>query len=895
MSEDKDAIRQQLGADYRAQLTAFDADLRARFEAGAVLGLDAAMERSAFFDRLLEELSGKACALFNLPADALAMVATGGYGRGPMAPKSDIDLLFLKTEENSSADEAIAFMLYVLWDLNVTVGQSTRSIAECISLAAEDVTIATALLEARFICGNRQTYDSFVNAFESQVRGRLSKWFVAEKLRERDDRHQRQGDSRFLLEPNIKESKGSLRDLHALYWIARFLYGDGSARRLLDQGVFDRSQLARFDRAHRFLWQVRFHLHYTVGRADDRLTFDIQPVIAEKMGYHDRRSARAVERFMKHYFTISQSIGGLTRILVAAIEAEQNIGLTKYIPRYLRRNRMVEGFPITGNRLSCGDPATFLADPVNLLRLFEVAQRHRMALDPAAVRLVTLNIKRIDKSLLNDPEANRLFLEMLTSRKDPANTLRRLNEAGVLGRFIPDFGRIVGMMQFDRYHHYTVDEHTIFAVDNLHRLEQGTISQETPLSTKLMPRITARRALYVAVFLHDIAKGRDGAHEVLGEQVARDLCPRLGLDSQETELVAWLVRHHLDQSHVMLHRDLDDPKTIQDFAALVSSMEALRCLHVLTSADIRAVGPGVWTGWKAAMMRQVFFLTENVLHGGLLTEGREKRADAIAAAVDQALKDKGEDIWPARLRTEMAGRGFPHYWLSHDVEHIVRHFEVMRAADNDGQALAIDYDLNPDQQAFDLYVYLADHPGIFASVAGAIAISGGTIVTARAHSFRHGKALEVFTIRAVTEPGMVSAVSIDSLAARIRTTLPKVLWGELRVREELQKRQKRTTARQTVFERAPQVFIDNDASERHTVVEVTGYDRPGTLYRITRALAQLGLMIHTAKISPYGTRFVDVFYVQDVMGEKIQREDRQSAIKQAVLAALDAATDRQNG
>ena len=469
------------------------------------------------------------------------------------------------------------------------------------------MTIRTAVLEARYICGDRKLYDELVARFDAEVVKGTGREFIAAKLAERDQRHRQQGASRYLVEPNVKEGKGGLRDLHTLFWIAKYFYRVSSRDELVKVGVFSKAELALFRKAEDFLWAVRCHLHFLTGRAEERLSFDVQREMAKRLGYTAHPGLKDVERFMKHYFLVAKDVGDLTNIFCAALEehhAKATPGLNRFfrLPRR-RRHRTIPGstdFVVDNGRITTASAKAFTRDPVNFLRIFHLADRYDLAFHPDAMQQIARSLPLIDADLRDDPEANRLFVEILSSRRQPELVLRRMNEAGVLGRFVPDFGKIVAMMQFNMYHHYTVDEHLIRAIGVLAEIERGDLADAHPLANEIMPGIKDRVVLYVALFLHDIAKGRPEDHSLAGARVARKLGPRFGLDAAETETVAWLVEQHLVMSITAQSRDLNDRKTIADFAAIVQSMERLRMLLVLTVADIKAVGPGVWNGWKAS-------------------------------------------------------------------------------------------------------------------------------------------------------------------------------------------------------------------------------------------------------------------------------------------------------
>ncbi|MBV8410719.1 MAG: [protein-PII] uridylyltransferase, partial [Alphaproteobacteria bacterium] len=652
-------------------------------------------------------------------AERLSVVATGGYGRGALAPLSDIDLLFLRPyKQTPRGEQIVEFMLYLLWDMGLKVGHATRTVEESLRYAERDQTIRTALLETRYLWGDRELFDELQRGFAQKFLTGDGRDFVEAKLAERDQRHQRMGDSRYVVEPNIKEGKGGLRDLHLLFWIAEYLYRVSKPGELVAKGVLTKEEARHFERAERFFNTVRCHIHYLTGRPDDRLSFDLQREIAQRLGYQDRPGSRGVERFTKHYYLHAKLVGDLTRIFVAALEDSRRRKPRLAALWQTLRPRELEGFRLDGERLAVASPDAFTKDPVAILRLFHVAQENDLDIHPATLRLITQNLRLVDR-LRSDPDANRLFMQMMTSRHDPETTLRRLNEAGVFGRFIPDFGRVVAQTQHDMYHTYTVDEHTIRAIGIVAKIEAGDLKEDHPLSTDLVHKILSRPVLYLALLLHDIAKGRGGDHSVQGAEIAMSLGPRLGLSEAETETVAWLVRYHLAMSNTAFQRDLMDPKTIEMFAALVQSPQRLRLLLVLTVCDIRAVGPNVWNGWKAALLRQLYNATERVLSGGTLAGGRAERIKAVQAEVAQHLGG-----WSEQDKEEHFARGYAPYWLSFPAETLARHAELVRRAERDRQPLAIEHRIDGERSVTEVTIYTLDTHGLFARLAGAMAISG---------------------------------------------------------------------------------------------------------------------------------------------------------------------------
>jgi len=772
-------------------------------------------------------------------------------------------------------------MLYTLWDLGLKVGQATRSVEETLRQAKADLSIRTAVLEARYIWGDQQLFGELKRRFEAEIIKGTAADFVQAKLAERDQRHQRLGDSRYVVEPNVKEGKGGLRDLHTLFWIAKYIYRVDDVEKLVDLDVLSPKEAHRFARAQNFLWTVRCHLHFLTDRAEDRLTFDRQSEVGRRMNYTDHAGTRGVERFMKHYFLVAKDVGDLTRIFCALLEAEQ-----QRRPRFSwrpwgGRKREVEGFAVDAGRLDVSSESAFRDEPLNLIRLFHVAQEHGLDIHPHALRLITQSLKLIDNRLRADPEGNRIFMEILTSRKEPEITLRRMNEAGVFGRFVPDFGRVVAQMQYDMYHVYTVDEHTLFAIGILHKIETGALKDELPLASEIIHTIDSRRALYLAVLLHDIAKGRGGDHSELGAGVAERLGPRLGLTAEETETVAWLVRFHLLMSNVAFKRDVDDPKTIRDFAERVQSPERLKLLLVLTAADIRAVGPKVWNGWKAALLREVYHRALEVMSGGLVADGRDAR---IAAAQD-AVRKLLPDFAPAELEAFIA-KGYPSYWLSFDAATHARHARLTREAERTQAPLTVDTRVDAARAVTEVALYTADHAGLFSRIAGALALAGANIVDAKILTMSNGMALDTFWVQ--DQSG--GAFDRPDKLAKLAVLIENVLSGRIKPQVELAK-PGAITSRTAVFVVPPRVLIDNKASLTHTVLEVNGRDRPGLLFELTRALTGLNLQISSAKISTYGEKVVDVFYVKDLFGHKVEHERKLKDIRERLVAVLGDASE----
>jgi len=750
-------------------------------------------------------------------AERMAIVATGGYGRGLQAPGSDIDLLFILPYKQTAWSESIAeAILYCLWDMGLKVGHATRSVDECIRQAKADMTIRTAILEARFLLGDKTLFEELQTRFDANVVRNTAPEFVAAKLAEREERHRRAGQSRYLVEPNVKDGKGGLRDLHTLFWIAKYVYRVREPSELIARGVFDKQEYQLFRQCENFLWSVRCHMHFLVGRAEERLSFDIQREIALRLGYTAHPGMRDVERFMKHYFLVAKDVGDLTAILCSELEdshAKSVPVLSRVMARFrpVKRAHLSESddFVVDKNRIRLAKDGVFKRDPVNLIRIFYLAQKHNLALHPDAMRAATRSLDLIDAGLREDAEANRLFLDILTSQNDPETVLRRMNEAGVLGKFVPAFGKIVAMMQFNMYHHYTVDEHLLRCIGMLQDFERGG-GGDTPLANELVGKITPaqRTLLYVALFLHDIAKGRIEDHSIAGARVARRFCPRLGFSAADTELVAWLIEQHLTMSSVAQSRDLSDRKTIENFAHVVQSVDRLKLLTILTTADIKAVGPGVWNGWKAQLIRTLYYETEPVITGGFSEVNRAQRVAAAQAEFRAAATD-----WPTERLGSYIGRLYPAYWLKVDLPHKIEHARFVTAAEDKGDRLATRVAFDAERGATELTVLCPDHPWLLSIIAGACALAGANIVDAQIYTTTDGRALDTISFNREFERDEDE----ERRGARIAETIEKALRGELRLPDVVAKRAP-PKGRIRAFALEPSVAINNQWSDRKSVV-----------------------------------------------------------------------------
>jgi len=814
-------------------------------------------------------------------SERISVISVGGYGRGLMAPGSDVDLLFLLPYKKTGWSEAVVEqILYTLWDMELKVGHAVRNIDECVRLSKADMTIRTSILDARWICGDKALFKELEERYQSDVVEGTGPEFIEAKLEERDTRHKRSGESRYLVEPNVKDGKGGLRDLHTLFWIGKYFYHAKSGEALVEAGVFDRSEARLFRKCEDFLWAVRCHLHFLTGRPEERLTFDLQREMSTRLGYTPHPGVRDVERFMKHYFLVAKDVGDLTRIFCNALEVQhvkKTERLSRFIQRFRRRKpgKLADSpdFVIEADRINLADDGAYERDPVNLIRLFHLADKYNLPFHPEALKLARRSLKLIDQDLRQNKDANALFMKILTSKNDPEVVLRRMNEAGVLGRFIPDFGKIVALVQFNMYHHFTVDEHLLRSIGVLAEIDQGRLSEDHPLANEIFPTIKSRDLLYFTLFLHDIAKGRPEDHSIAGARVARRLAPRFGFSAADTETIAWLIEHHLDMSMVAQSRDLADRKTIEDFAAMVQNLERLKLLLILTIADIRAVGPGVWNGWKGQLLRTLYYETEPLLAGGHSKGQATFRIDAAQTALREKLTD-----WPPAEFEAYCDRHYPAYWVRTDLDRQVAHANFLRNLVGENRQLATRVSTDAFRDITEITVFAPDHPRLLSIIAGACASSGANILDAQIFTTSDGYALDtIFVSRELPEDE-----DERRRAERISQLIEQALAGDVQM-PELVVQRVQPKNRIKAFSVAPDVLVNNTWSNRYTVIEVSGLDRPGLLYQLTDVLARLNLNIHSAHIATFGERAVDVFYVTDLTGQKMTNASRQAAIRRRLL------------
>jgi len=818
--------------------------------------------------------------IFNNTDYIFSIIAVGGYGRGELAPCSDLDLLFLlpnnlKINESKHAEEVIQFILYILWDLGYSVGHSTRTIDDCIEKSKLDLTISTALLEKRFIVGNKYVFSLLNDKFTFFIKNTKTLKFVEAKLVESKLRHKRFGGSRYVVEPNVKDGKGGLRDLHTLIWISKFAYKVDSVSKLINIGALSKKEAASFAESQRFLLSVRCHLHYRAFREDDRLAMDAQLDLAKTMNFKNTITQKDVERFMKRYFLATKTVGSLTRIFCAAIETEFNKPLRLSFLSF-KKKEDVYPFDIELGRLFVKNKEVLSENPVNIIKLFNISHNKNIDIHPKTLRYLTSLQRLINYEVRNDFDANKMFLDILTSDKDSTRTLRLMNESNILGKFIPEFQKIVGLMQFDMYHSYTVDEHTIFTISNLYSLKNGEFKNFAPLASKVILEISSKKCLFVAMLLHDIAKGRKGDHSENGSLIASVVCPRLGLSKEETKTVEWLILYHLLMSKTAFRYELGDARVIKSFVDKVKSVERLKLLLVLTVADIKGVGPEIWNDWKGSLITELYSKSFDMLQKDNVNE----LIKTPKKSFENFLVENGLTNSDAK---QYCSYYYDNYWEIFNLSRIINHYEIFRNMYKDSKKFKVHLFDESKLKATELLVIAPDHHGLFSLISGLVSASGYDVVNAKIITRSDGYALDTFFIQNKNRQPIIEEHSKKKLLKVISQGLE----GNFNVEKALNKRWEEIPARFRAIKAPTRVIIDNNMSDEYSILEIKCKNAPGVLYRITKVITSLGLQINTANVSTYGDRVVDIFYIKDAFGSKIDNNKSMDKVKMSILKTLE--------
>ena len=796
--------------------------------------------------------------------EKLAIIATGGYGRGKLSPGSDIDLLFLMPFKKTAwAENITEHLLYFLWDLGLKIGHASRNINECIALSAQDQTITTSLLDARYICGDKEVNDVFEKKFRKKISKRSSKEFIDAKLEERENRHNKEGQSRYLVEPNVKNSKGGLRDLESLSWMTNFCFHAPKPDQMISNGVLTKNEAEIFKRCEDYLWAVRCQLHFLDKNPNDIINFNIQPEMANRLGYNDRGGLKNVERFMKHYFLTAKEVGDLTRIICSVLEERQKNknSLISFMrnffdvpARYVYSGGGL-GFYITKGRLNISNNEVFEKDPTKIILFFYVMEKNNLFAHPYAIRAIRKSSKNIDNRLKNHIKTNDLFTNILC-RPNAEKTLRAMNESGVLGKFIPDFGKIVGLMQFNMYHHYTADEHLIKAVGELNKIFHNQNDDFEILNTFNL-NDDEKKILSLAIFFHDIAKGRENDHSLEGQKVVKKMAKRLNLTLKDEELISWLVRDHLVMSDFAQKRDISDPITIRDFAEKVQTTKRLKLLFILTVADIRSVGPGVWTEWKGELLSNLYHNTFLALTGGYSESENLNRAQNIKKKLLYDI-----NIVSDENRIRFFDLFDDKYWVSVPEKIQIKNLISWDKNSGNKENNIIDFYNSENYSSTIMTVITKDKNRLFERITSGCRDMRINIVDARIFSNNYDDVIDILWIQDNFGKKIVDKKRLTRIKEKILYFINEDTIPTIRHLNDVDRRS-------LVFDISPHVSIDNTLSKKYSVIEVSGKDRPGLLNDLTRKISDLDIDIRSAHIATFGERATDVFYVLTRNGNKI--------------------------
>ncbi len=836
----------------------------------ALIGYELARERTAVVDEFIK----RALSRYGYPElEGVSIVALGGYGREELSPYSDIDLLFLhKKGSKDLAEEVVERLLYLLWDTKMDVGNCTRSLEECreLSMDKNDVTILSSLLDSRFICGDRALYKELENEIYGEVLPKISHDFIRRKIDERDVRGERYGKTLYILEPNVKEGRGGLREFQTAMWIAQASYKAKSFEEVLQRGFVSEREYGVMRKCLNFLLLVRAQLHYQAKKREDNLSFELQLQMAKSFGYRDG-NLRAVEKFMRIYY------------LRAAVVVQQSRRLTEKCTRAYARRRLTKkavhldhGFTIRGKYLSVTSRNVFSEDFCNFLRAFEYADRHSVEFTEYLELLMGEQATRIDEKVRNDPEFNRMFLRLLRFGKDVSKILLKMNEMRLLGRFIPEFGKIVCMVQFDSYHVYTVDIHSIFMVREIERLINYEYEKKFPFLTKVAESLVKRHVLFLACLFHDMGKGQGGSHAQKGASMIPKIAERMGLGASDAEQLEFLVRHHLAMVHFSQRRDLDDPVVLKRLAKSIPNEETLSLLYLLTFADIRSVGPDVWKDWTGMLLQELYVKTLRQMSAG--TYRRKTDEEWMQKMTADIVADADGEI-PERKVTKTLKKMPVSYFSQFSRQNILRHVKLLNSIQEKFATEVIRY------EEYDEFTVCApDEKGIFSVFCGVLSANGLNILGARIVTTLDKKAFDVFY---VDRADYLTEEEYAEVWKKVDNTLKKVLDGDVEV-DDLVERRKRNYSSygRKIPEYPPEIVFDNESSDKATVIEVYAHDREGLLYGITKTIAEMELSIDYAKISTRADQVADTFYVRDSRGRKISGAKKLKKIEDSLISAV---------
>ena len=857
------------------------ADARVRTQASTRLGDVAAKRYSAFANSVVRALFEAAAQRMPASAARVAVCAVGGFGADRLAPFSDIDLLFLhRFRDENEIKPLLDYVLYALWDAGLVIGHSVHTPQSAVAFAREDMVARTAMLDCRLVAGDAKTKEEFRTRFD-RLRVTTKSKFVAAKLREQEARHDVARQSRFLAEPDVKEGKGSLRDIQLMRWLHAYVYDcpiDASGGKVK---LFDDADLKSFIAAERFLWSVRVQLHAHSGRADDILAFRAQPEIAKKLGYAERSAMTAAERLMKHYFINATEIGRLMRIFCARLEEDQTKLRPRapaFIPKLLQTDEAPNkpNLRLRNGRLDFQHRSRARNNPRAFLRLFRAfARKPRYDFSPEALAVIRQDIASFDTGARRDPVNCALFVKSVTIARDPIKLLRVMSETGVLTKMLPFFSSLTGRIEYGLYRRYTLDEQVFQAIGVLRRIEKGEAQDAHPIASEVVAGRKDRAPFYIAVLFHEArASLKDPAPDNI-EKLARRIGKRLGLKEKQVADVAWAVAHFAEMGAIAERRSLSDKPPIIEFARAVGDKERLDLTLVLAVCHLRVVSEGAWDRFYRRQLTLLHEGASSWLNAGEKGVDRWLLARAEKA---RAVLANEQNTRNAAARTQLAKLVSDDIARTLNAEQLRQFMALARSSEGETAAVAVTPSI--DEHYFDIMVYTEDRPGLLADLSGALAGAGVTVRTVTVLTTPSGRALDIFTVRPFSASAGLDSAAISGIHSKLLDAARDKRAAKPTLR-------RRIGDRRALFDVESRIRIDLDASETCTIVEAEGRDRPGLLYKLAAAFADIGVIINRAYISTYGERAIDAFYVQDAPGYKITNKRRLQSIERRLLNVLN--------
>jgi len=842
-------------------------------------GTQIVIELTAVFDQLNDSIYKVASA--DLSREELAgctLIALGGYGRAEMNPRSDLDLMFYYAAAGKNVARIISDrMLYLLWDLRLDVGYSVRSSAECLE-ESHDTTVRSSLLDARFISGSKELYKSYSDTVGRVMLNQNTQSFIKLKLEERAERKVKYGSSVYLLEPNLKEGEGGLRELQEALWIARVKFKASGLKELLKKGVINGQDFQEYNQALDYLWKIRNFLHFKGQRKSDQLSFEQQQFLADFFGYKKKRRTSAVEQFMQEYYAQAMQVEHLSTKLILSV-TQPSTRPNKNVFNFFGRRNIEDGFYIIRGELRAKVDQQLLDDPTLMMVAFQLAQKHEIQICLELKQLIRDNTHLINDKIRRSKRINHFFMQILRHPKGVSDILRKMHHLHFLNAFIPEFKKIYCHVQFDLYHIYTVDIHTLFAIKEMEKLWHGDYQQQHPMLTEVANNIEKRELLLLAILFHDIGKGSGKDHSVRGAEMIPTIARRLRLNKEDSERLEFLVLNHLKMAHISQRRDLQDLKMISQFAALMGMSENLRMLYLLTFADIKAVGPDVWTEWKGNLLRELYEKAYDALEKNEFYH--EKRSEKIRNRKRNIRKALLDDFSEGRINKVIGGL-HTRYLMSYRSREIIPHLRL--ALSRGKKTLAMQIEHNREAEYTELTLATIDSPGLFSQIAGVMAAHSINILGAQIHTRKTGAVLDILQVNSL----IGGIVDKKQKWERVESDLHEVLEGRTFVEDLFNKAQKPDylNAATNQPQKRNEVEIDNEVSDRYTVIDIFATDRIGLLYEITRTLNELGLYIAVSKISTKVDQVADVFYVSDIFGQKITDTVKLEEIRTVMLDRL---------